>query len=573
MERKLTAILCADVYGYSRLMGEDEEGTLRTLSACRKITDSLIERHHGRFVNSAGDSVLAEFASVVNAVECAVEIQTSLKEENASLPPERRMEFRIGLNLGDVIIDGEQIYGDGVNVAARLESLANPGGVCISGTVYEQVRDKLTLGYEDRGEQAVKNIGRPVHVWRVVLDGTATPRETIQLRRRYWRGVLSLTGLAIAVGTFLVVQHLSLKPPRTSASIPPPEKPALTLPSIPSIVVLPFTNLSGDPQQEYFSDGISDQLINELSRLPGLFVIARNSSFAYKGKPIKEHDVGRELGVKYVLEGGVYKVGDRVRVTVQLADANSGTDLWAERYERPLRDIFSLQDQIVQRIVITLNLQLSLWERGIMARRRTDNLEAYDDFLRGLEFQSSMTKEGNAKARQMFEKAVELDPNYADAYAVLGWTFWLDWFWQWRQDPGTLKRIDELAQKTIALDESHAIGHILLSGVDLANRKYDEADAEAKRAIALAPNSAPAYSWLAEALIHSGDYAEAIKFARVAMRLDPRNRGLYLGEEGIAQTFNGHYAQAIPTLETSLASYPNNMGPRLALTIAYSEVG
>src|ERR1700674_1493799 len=288
MERKLTAILCADVYGYSRLMGEDEEATLRTLTSHRKLIDSQIEQHHGRFVNSAGDSVLAEFASVVEAVNCAVDIQTGLKAENASIAPERRMEFRIGVNLGDVMVEGEQIYGDGVNVAARLESLAEPGGICISGTVREHLGNKLALSYEDLGAQSVKNIAEPVHVWRVLPDGAAQGRlGTRTLPRKYWRsGILSLTGLAIVIATIILVQHVSLKPQPTHASIPPAEKPALPLPSIPSIVVLPFSNLSGDPQQEYFSDGITDQLINDLSRLPGLFVIARNSSFSYKGKTV-----------------------------------------------------------------------------------------------------------------------------------------------------------------------------------------------------------------------------------------------------------------------------------------------
>jgi adenylate cyclase len=250
LERKLTAILCADVYGYSRLMGEDEEATLRTLSAYRKITDSLIEQHHGRFVNSAGDSVLAEFASVVEAVSCAVAIQTAIKMENAQLPADRRMEFRIGVNLGDVMVEGEQIYGDGVNVAARLESLADPGGICISGTVHDQVRDKLALAYEDRGEQAVKNIARPVRAWRVLLDQAAKPHAKM---RRYWRKcVLSLAGIAIIIATFVLVQHLSFRPQRTHASVPTPSRPALSPPRIPSIAVLPFTNLSGDPSQEYF---------------------------------------------------------------------------------------------------------------------------------------------------------------------------------------------------------------------------------------------------------------------------------------------------------------------------------
>ena len=350
MERKLTAILCADVFGYSRLMGEDEEATLRTLSSHRKIIDCSIEQHHGRFVNSAGDSVLAEFASVVNAVQCAVEIQTALKAENANLPPERRMEFRIGVNLGDVMVEGEQIYGDGVNVAARLESLAEPGGICISGTVHEQVGNKLALSYEDLGEQTVKNIAEPVRVFRVLLDGTRTASaKTRRIPRRYWRGgVLSLTGLAIIVGTIVLVQHLSLKPPHTHASIPPQEKPGAAAADKPSIAVLPFTNLSGDPQQEYFSDGITDHIITDLSRASGPLRHRRNSSFTYKGKAAKVQEVGRELGVKYVLEGSVRKAADRVRITVQLVDASTGDQLWTQRYDRPLHDIFALQDEIVQ---------------------------------------------------------------------------------------------------------------------------------------------------------------------------------------------------------------------------------
>ena len=431
VERKLTAILCADVYGYSRLMEGDEEATLVTLTAHRKIIDSSIEQHHGRFVNSAGDSVLAEFASVVEAVNCAVDIQIALKAANAKLPPERRMEFRIGVNLGDVMVEGDQIYGDGINVAARLESLADPGGICISGTVYEQVRDKLALGYDDSGEQTVKNIARPVRVWRVLLDGSESPRrETRHAARRYWRtGAFSFVGLAIIAATIVIVQHLSLRPQPTHASIPPPspatvpfvQSSALPFPDKPSIAVLPFVNVSGDPAQEYFSDGVTDQLIADLSKLPDLFVIDRNSSFTYKGKPVKVQEVSRELGVRLVLEGSARKTSNGVRIAVQLVDATTGANIWAERFDRPLRDIFAVQDEIVQKIVTTVDLEFKLGERGIPQWARThgtDNLEAFDDALLGTWYGWSMTQEGNAKARAMYEKAIELDPKYAYAYSA-----------------------------------------------------------------------------------------------------------------------------------------------------------
>ncbi len=428
MERKLTAILCADVFGYSRLMGENEEATLRTLSSYRKLTDSLIEQHRGRFVNSAGDSVLAEFASVVNAVQCAVEIQTTLKSENTNLPSERRMEFRIGVNLGDVMVDGEQIYGDGVNVAARLESLADPGGICISGKVYEEIRSKLALGYEDLGAQSVKNIAAPVRVFRVLAGATAPTRTTPRVARKYVRrGVFSLVGLAIIIGAILLVQYLSLRPPTITASIPPAQTPALPLPDKPSIVVLPFANMSGDRDQEYFSDGITDDLTTALSRIPDVFVIARTSAFTYKGKAVRVQDIARQLGVKYVLEGSVRKADNQVRLTAQLVDATTGDHLWAEHYDRPIRDIFALQDELVRRIVTTMGLTLSLWEEhGILLPRRTDNIEAYDDVLRGWAYYWTLTQEGNAKGRKMFQKAIELDPKYAEAYAGIGFTYWTD---------------------------------------------------------------------------------------------------------------------------------------------------
>ncbi|MBI3799125.1 MAG: adenylate/guanylate cyclase domain-containing protein, partial [Deltaproteobacteria bacterium] len=343
VERKLTAILSADVKSYSRLMGEDEVGTLRTLTAHREVTDSFIQQHRGRIVGTAGDSILAEFASAVDAVQCAVEIQQALKSKNTELPSDKRMEFRIGINVGDVIVEGPQIYGDGVNIAARLEALADGGGICISGTVYDQVENKLTLSYESLGEQTVKNIAKPVRVYRVV-----EPKTTATMQNK---GEV--------------------------------DAPLLPLPDKPSIVVLPFVNMSQDPEQEYFSDGITEDITADLSKISGLFVIARTSAFAYKGKAVKVQDVGREMGVAYVLEGSVRKVGTQVRITAQLIDATTGFHLWTERYDRPLQDIFALQDEIRQKIVLALKVKLTPEEQERFQRAPTNNLEAYDFYLRG----------------------------------------------------------------------------------------------------------------------------------------------------------------------------------------------
>jgi adenylate cyclase len=572
-------MLCADVFGYSRLMGEDEEATLRTLSSHRKLVDSLIEQHHGRFVNSAGDSVLAEFASVVNAVQCAVEIQTTLKSENANIPPERRMEFRIGVNLGDVIVDGEQIYGDGVNVAARLESLADPGGICISDTVHAQIKNKLGLTYEDLGAQSVKNIAEPIRVYRVMMEGGTTTRTTTkatqQPLRKHWRGgVFSLAGLALIIAVIVLVQHLSLRPPTTTASIPPTQSPALPLPNIPSIAVLPFINMSGDREQEYFSDGITNDLITALSKGPDIFVIDRASTFTYKSKPVRVQDVSRELGVKYVLEGGVQKAGEKVRISVQLVDATTGADLWAEHYDRPMKDIFWLQDEIVRRIVTTLDLQLALWEKhGVLVRKSTDNLEAYDDVLRGIEYSFSSTKQGNERAREMYEKAIELDPKYAGAYAQLAWTYYSDWILQWSPDPHALDRVFDLAQQAVALDDSRPMGYILLNRVALYKRQYEQAISQIQRAIALDQNNAFAYFWLANTLALSGRPEDAIRVAEKAMRLDPRNRDSYLFLIGLAYTEMGKYADAVPAFTKNVARYPNNGTAHGLLIVDYTELG
>jgi len=442
------------------------------------------------------------------------------------------------------------------------------------------VRDKLTLTYEDRGEQVVKNIARPVRVWRVLLDEAASSAGKMsRAPRRYWRGgAVSLAGLAIAIVTFLIVQHLSLKPPHTAASIPPPEKPALALPVIPSIVVLPFTNMSNDREQEYFSDGITDELTTDLSRISGLFVIARTSAFTYKGKAVKVQEVSRELGVKYVLEGSVRKADKRVRITAQLVDATSGDELWAERYDRPMSDIFALQDEIAKRIVTTMNLQLTLLKQGVLVTQRTNSLEAYDYYLRGIEFFINMlaakSKQDSLQAQSMFEKAIELDPQYSDAYAWLGWVQFSQGFLQWSHDYAvSFARAIQLQQRSIALDNLNSFAYAGLSGVYDFTRQYDLSLAAARRAIAVDSNSALGYSALAFVLCDLGKPAEAISPIHKAERLDPHGYGYYAFVEGRAYYLMGRYADAIPPLKISLESPDGGVPSLMGLVFCYVETG
>jgi adenylate cyclase len=584
MERKLTTILCADVYGYSRLMGDDEEATLTALTSHRRKIDSLIEQHHGRFVNSAGDSVLAEFASVVEAVNCAVEMQGAVMAANVNVPPQRRMEFRVGVNLGDVMAEGEQIYGDGVNVAARLESLAEPNGICISESVYGQVRNRLGLTYRDIGAQRVKNIAEPVRVYRVVLDRTASARwRARSIPHRYRTGLLSLTGLAIVVGTIVLVQHVSLRPPRTSASLAPQEKPALLTAGIPSLAVLPFVNVSGKPDEEYFSDGITDELITRLSRLSHLLVVARTSSFTYKNKSATAQEIGRELGVKYLLEGSIRKSATRVRVNTRLLETHNGTEVWADNFDRPLNDVFSVQDEVVQKIVTTLNLQLNLAERGLLTRQTTDNLEAYDDVLRGLDYSWRENKDDDAKAFELYKKAIELDPNYADAYVLMGSTLLNDWWWEWSQDQHAVERSQALMHKALELDNSHATAHFIL-GITLAEQgQVDVALSEAHRGIALDPNGATANwfcsgtgagtDWAAASLLWSGKPAEALDIAQKAISRDPERRDFHLMEVGVAYYSLGRPREAVAALEQFVHSYPGFMWALYFLAASYVESG
>jgi adenylate cyclase len=608
IERKLAAILATDVKGYSRLMGDDEEGTLRTLNTCRQVIDSRIERHRGRIVGTAGDSVLAEFASVVDAVECAVAVQTRLKTENASLLPDRQMEFRIGINLGDVMVQGEQIYGDGVNIAARLEALADPGGVCISGTVYDQIKNKLALGYEYQGEQTVKNIAEPVRVYRVLLEplAAATAGQAVLRQAQHERSanrdpvtlspskpvlsrveggdrthrvstahltrtVLVSAGLLVVAGIATLL-YSSLSPFRTPQSEIRNQE-ALPLPDKPSIVVLPFTNMSGDPEQEYFSDGMTEDLTTDLSKLSGLFVIARNSAFAYKGQAVDIGEVRRKLGVRYVVEGSVRKVSEQVRITAQLVDTTTNGHLWSERYDRSLQEIFALQDEIRQKIVTALKVKLTKDEQARFQHAPTNNLEAYDYFLRGQEQFWRGTKEANAQARQMYEKAIELDPHYAGAYAMLGHTYVEEWINQWNQDPQILERAFELAQKAVALDDVLPLAHGILGRVYQWKNQHEQAITEGERAVALDPNNAESHVRLAGILSAADRTEEAVEVAKKAMRLNPHYPPVYLRSLGGAYHQAWYNEEAIATIKRYLVYNPNDPVAHVMLTCSYSDLG
>ncbi len=460
-KRKLTAILSADVKGYSRLMGEDEEATVRTITAYRQVITEVVQKHRGRVVDSPGDNILAEFDSVVDAVRGAVEIQEELKVRNAEQPENRRMEFRIGVNLGDVIHEEERIYGDGVNVAARVESLADPGGICISRSAYDQIKKKLTLGYEYLGEHTVKNIDEPVRVYRVLMDPEAFGRVIGEKRPVPRRG--QRVALAVAIVLLLLVGGViywrTASPPVEVASV---EKMAFPLSDKPSIAVLPFDNLSGDPDQDYLADGITENIITALSYIPEIFVIARNSTFTYKGKAVKVQKVAEDLGVRYILEGSVQRAGDRLRITAQLIDAASGYHLWADRYDRGLQDLFALQDEITLKIVSALQVKLSVGVQTRLTRKIKPNFEAWSYGVRGYGHMMRHTKADNAKAREFFERAASLAPGYAMLITALGWTYWEDAHHGWSESRGeSLLRAVELAKKALALDESDPMIHAL----------------------------------------------------------------------------------------------------------------
>jgi adenylate cyclase len=566
VERKLAAILSADVQGYSRLMGDDEAATVRTITEYRDVIVSVVAAHGGRVVDAPGDNVLAEFPSVVEAVQGAVDIQRELQSRNADLPPSRQMQFRIGINLGDVIVDGERLYGDGVNISARVQSLADAGGVCLSGTAYDQIEGKLPFDVDFMGEHSVKNIARPVRVYHLRLDGDPSPRtvRTRGLARRLMmRAIVSLAiAVLLGAGGWAVWHWL-----RTSESA------GLPLPNKPSVAVLPFTNLSQDATQEYFSDGVTEDLITGLSKVSGLFVIARNSVFTYKGTAVKIREVGRDLGVRYVLEGSVQRAGGRVRITAQLIDASTGYHLWAERYDREMGDIFALQDEVTQQIVRAMAVKLTEAEKVRLGRAPTGVLEAYDLVLRGHEERLRTTREGNAEARRLFTKAIELDPQYAAAYAELSWTYLQSWQFVWTTDPESLERARELAERAIALNDTLANACDVLGQIYLWRKEHDRAIAEAQRAIALAPNDADGYETLAEVLAWSGRAEESIRNIREAMRLNPRYPFFYLWTLGHAYYLMERRQEALDTFAKLLEQNPNFVAAHAYRAVLWSELG
>ena len=500
-KRKLTAILSADVAGYSRLMGEDEGTTVRTLRTYQETITNLIQKHHGRVIDAPGDNLLSEFASVVDAVESAVKIQKKLKSKNSELPDNLRMEFRIGINLGDVIEEDDRIYGDGVNIAARLESMAASGGICISGPTFDQVETKLDLNFEYLGEHVLKNIKKPIRVYQVKMEGDATGVKTSK---------------------------------------------DLKLPEMPSIAVLPFANMSMDPEQEYFCDGITEEIITGLATVPHLFVIARNSSFTYKGKHVKVQQVSEELGVKYVLEGSVRKSSNQIRITAQLVNAKTGDHLWAERYDRELSDIFALQDEITMKIVIALQVKLTVGEQARLWAKKTDNLDAFLKYLAARSLYAHGKIDNYALVRQIAQEAIDFDEMYSDPYVLMAWTHWYDakqGSSESRKE--SFRKAKLIAQKAQELDDSHPDVHILLGFIYLYQMQHEEAISEGEKAIILSPNNAEAHMIMAHILRFAGVFYKATAMIEKALRLEPYYPSFYLSELAMCYYYLDRFEESI----------------------------
>ncbi|MGO9020554.1 MAG: adenylate/guanylate cyclase domain-containing protein [Syntrophobacteraceae bacterium] len=576
-KRKLTAIISADVVGYSRLMGGDESSTVKTLETYKKVVSDLIRQHRGRLVDSTGDNLLAEFVSVVDAVQCALAVQKEIQSRNAELPETRRMLFRIGINLGDVIEEEGRLYGDGVNIAARLESLAEPGGICVSKAAFEQIETKLPLGYEYMGEQSVKNIAKPVPAYKVVMDPRVTvrgqagakPKGGVR-RRPVFAAFLGILVLAAGAAVSWHFARLSAPPPVEKASR---QRMAFPLPDKPSIAVMPFLNMTGEQNQDFFCDGLSEGLITALSKMPQLFIIARDSTFVYKGKGVKATQVSEELGVQYVLDGSVQRAGDRVRVTAQLIDALNGHQLWSERYDRTIKDIFDLQDEITMKVITELRVKIRGGETERIFAKGTNNLQAYLKVLEGNWYGSQGNKEANMVAKRLYNEAIELDPNYVAPYFILANIYMIDLFLGASESPKeTLSNGMKMAQKAVALDNSNASAQAALSYVLLMMRQHDKAIEAGERALKLDPNNPGAIFSLAMALNCSWRGEEALPLLRQSLRLNP----FFIGTNhmfGAACSEAGKYEEGIAAFKRWLKIAPNDLITNVLLVTLYMKAG
>jgi adenylate cyclase len=574
-KRKLTAILSADVDGFSRLMGDDEEATVRTLTSYREVMATLIQQHNGKVLDSPGDNLLAEFVSVVDAVQCAVAVQKEIKARNDQLPEDRRMHFRIGINLGDVIQEEERIYGDGVNIAARLEGLANPGGICISKTAFDQIESKLPYGYEFLGDQPVKNIAKPVSAYRVLME----PRVTVagkpeDEKRPPIKRMSILIGAAAVLILAAVIGIWQFYERRPTVEPVSKEKMAFPLPEKPSIAVLPFDNIGGDAEQEYFSDGLAENIITQLSQIHSLFVISRNSSFTYKGKPVKVNQVAEELGVKYVLEGSVQQAENRIRVTAQLIDAITGRHLWADRYDRELKDIFAIQDEITRSIITEMAVTLGEGDNERLMQKKAYNVKAWIAYRKGVAQFRKFTKEANLKSRELSEKAIRLESEFSEAYSLLGWTYaWPVRFGLSKKPKKDLQRAEELVDKAKVMDPNNADAQNLLGFIYVVRGQYERAIEEGQRAVELAPNNSDTYALLSLSLLFTGQSNEAIVAMTKAMRLAPFYPRWFLNTLGQCYFVAGKYEEAETAFKHYLKERPDHFRLHSWLAVTYSSMG
>jgi TolB-like protein/class 3 adenylate cyclase/thioredoxin-like negative regulator of GroEL len=577
MERHLAAILAADMVGYSRLMSADEAGTLaRQQSHLAEVIEPGIAEYRGRIVKTTGDGLLAEFPSVVDALRCAVKVQLATAEREDGLPAERRIAYRIGINLGDIIGEHGDIFGDGVNVAARLEGLAEPGGICVSRSVFNQVKGKVASGFEDLGEHQVKNLPEPLHVYRVRMEPEAAGAVPGQARRPATGKRLALAGLALVL-VAAAGSALWFEPWRERVAPATAERMAYPLPDKPSIAVLPFANMSDDPSQAYFADGMTEDLITDLSKVSGLFVIARNSTFAYKGKSHDVRRVAEELGIRYVLEGSVRRAGDQVRINAQLIDATTGGHLWAERYDGSLTDIFGLQDTITRKIVAVLAVQLTLGEEAQVAVVETPSSEAYDAFLQGWEQYQRQTPDSLKAAVERFEQAIELDPKYSRAHAALAAVYWQVFrrFWHekfgYRNVHGARARAETLLAR--AQQSPTALSHQVATAMLAQQGRHAEAIAEGGKAVGIDPNDADSYIALAGAYSLAGNSANALRLVKTAMRLNPHYPPSYLYELGLAKFGSDDFDGAVEALKQATELNPEDRWSYRLLLATYGHLG